>query len=192
MRAVGRVADDRHGRPDANDAPEPCLDQRAPKDCLGPWRRLELRRVERPSEALLGIHVELDHCAGRQLARLRDARTISRLTALVDGEDRDRRHDEQTDERDGHQRQRTTVTAAGALDAPFRLVPLAPREDGVAENVVEDLMWNAVAAVSARRDRPQDPLLDEPRHDRAQLCRVDIGVTRESRRRRARSSLPTA
>ena len=180
------------GAPTLTTATKPGLGQRAAENGLRPPRGFEVRRVERPGETLLGIDLELDQRARRQFVCLSDPRTISRLSALVHGEDRDRRHDEQTDEGDRHQRERATVAPASALDPPLRLVPQAPREDGVAEDIVIDL----VAERCRRRPRPLRSAAGfAPRRAASRPGAAPLGRRRRiprGRRPRARSSLPTA
>ena len=58
---------------------------------------------------------------------------------------------------------------------PFSLAP--PRENGVAENVVKDLVPCAVPTGAV--DRPDDPLPAERGQHRHHLALVDGGVLRE-------------
>jgi hypothetical protein len=89
-------------------------------------------------------------------APLRRSRLLARLTALRESVDRDRAHDQKRCDERSAESKRTTKSALGC---PRGNVPGPPREDRVAQHIVEDLVAPLTPAV---RVSAQDALAGKP------------------------------
>jgi hypothetical protein len=136
--------------------------------------RLEDRSLQGERQAMLRIRRQDAPSRGSQFTGSRTPGIGARVTALDEREDRDRGHENESDQRGGGQAECASTPSLGLVDRALGLIPASPGGNRVREHVVVDLVASSHAVVAAR---PDDSFRSELPQDAHRILLLDASVT---------------